>query len=129
MKRGLGSQYSTVDIMLWSSAGGSILLIILCLITQTNISIGSYHSFVILILMAWGNQLIGQSMLTSAISKLPPAFTSLSILIDPIVATICVWVVLKESLTFLELFVVILILVSILGPHKLNMKKFQMDRE
>lgn len=124
----IGSRQSSIDIMLFSSASGAVFLMILCLITKENISIASYQSLILIVTMAWVNQLFGQTLLTSAISKLPSSFAALSILIDPVVATIFAWIILKESLNTTEICGAIIILISILCAHINNIKKFKPNK-
>lgn len=114
----LGKDYSSIDIMFWSSIGGMIILLVLCLILKLNMNIGSYHNFFLLICMAWGSQVVGQTCLTSSISKFPPSFSSLGILLDPLAAAFFAFLVLGESLSLYEKLGGVIILSSIFGAYK-----------
>lgn len=114
----LGTQYSSIDIMFWSSIGAMALLIFLCLSFKINMQILTYHDFLLLILMALGSQAIGQTCLTSSITTFSPAFSSLSILIDPIAAAIFAFLLLGESLNTVEKIGGAIILISIFGAYK-----------
>ncbi|HSW93408.1 MAG TPA: DMT family transporter [Gammaproteobacteria bacterium] len=114
----LGKNYSSIDIMFWSSIGGMFILLILCLIFKLNMHIGSYHNFLLLLFMAWGSQVIGQTCLTSSMSNFPPSFSSLGILLDPLAAAFFAFLILGESLSLYEKMGGVIILVSIFGAYK-----------
>ncbi len=114
----LGAKYSSIDIMLWSSMGAIAVLILLCLFFKINMHIGSWHNFLLLICMAWGSQVIGQTCLTSAIATFPPSFSSLGILLDPIAAAFFAFLILGETLSPYEQIGGIIILASIVGAYK-----------
>lgn len=116
----LGSQYTSIDIMLWSSISASIFVLAICVIFHINLHITSYHDLFYLLLMSWGAQLIGQTMLTTAIATFPPKLSSLGILIDPVSAAMFAWILLGETLTRLELMGASLILTSIFFAYVFN---------
>ncbi len=109
----LGSEYNSIDIMLWSSAGGSLFLISICWLFHINLLIGNVTDLIYLFLMAWGTQLIGQTILTAAISNFPPMLSSIGILIDPVAAAIFAWLLLGETLNPAKICGAALILISI----------------
>lgn len=116
----LGSKYSSADIMFWSSIGASMFLLLVCINCNIDMRIKTFDSFLLILLLSFGVQLVGQTMLTKAISIFPPAFSSLGILIDPVAAAIFAWLLLHESLTIFEMVGVVLILIGIFGSYRLQ---------
>lgn len=114
----LGKSYSSAEIMLWSSIGGAICVLLICLLFKVNIQITAVNSIIYILLLAFGVQLIGQSLLTKAISIFPPAFSSLGILIDPVAAAFFSWLILSEPLSLTEMIGAVLILSGILGSYR-----------
>jgi drug/metabolite transporter (DMT)-like permease len=123
----LGRRYNSVDIMLWSSLGGSIFLIILCVLMKIDMHITTAHDLLFLLLMSLGTQLIGQTILTKGITNFPPSLSSLGILIDPVAAAFFAWILLGESLTNLEIIGACLILISIVFAYKYKNKMSSRD--
>lgn len=119
----LGTRYNSIDIMLWSSIGGTIFLILLCVLMNIDIKITSIQDLLFIFLMSWGTQLIGQTILTKGIASFPPTLSSLGILIDPVAAAIFAWVLLGESLASYEVIGATFILISIACAYKYNNEK------
>lgn len=124
----LGDQHSSTDIMLWSSIGGTLFVLIICMTLNINLHIATQRDLLLLLLMSWGTQLIGQTILTSAISRFPPALSSLGILIDPVAAAFFAWLLLHEKLTFFQMIGAIVILISITFAYRLNSNNIIEDK-
>ena len=116
----LGATYNSIDIVLWSSIGGSLFAFAACLLFSINIHISSHSDLLLLFIMSWGTQLIGQTLLTIAISRFPPSLSSLGILIDPISAAIFAWILLGEALTSTEMLGALFVLISIFCAYRGN---------
>lgn len=119
----VGRKYSSTDIMLWSSMGASMFLLLICISCNVDIHIKTLDSLLLILLLSFGVQLVGQTMLTKAISIFPPAFSSLGILIDPVAAAFFAWLLLHEPLNISEMVGVVLILAGIFGSYQLQKSK------
>lgn len=114
----LGKKYSSTNIMLWSSTGGAICVLVICFFLNIDIHITSLRSIYYILLLSLGIQMIGQSLLTKAISIFPPAFSSLGVLIDPVAASFFAWIILKEPLSLPEMLGMVFILIGIFGSYQ-----------
>ncbi len=119
----LGKKYGSTDIMFWSSIGASIFLLLACIVCNFDMRIPALDSFLLILLLSFGVQLVGQTMLTKAISIFPPAFSSLGILIDPVAAAVLAWLLLHEALSIFEMIGIILVLIGIFGSYQLQKNK------
>jgi drug/metabolite transporter (DMT)-like permease len=59
----------------------------------------SFMGWAILFGLAWMSQAAGQSLITYALGWLPAAFSSLTLLIQPVIAAVIAWVLLGEGLS------------------------------
>jgi drug/metabolite transporter (DMT)-like permease len=59
----------------------------------------TFMGWAILVGLAWMSQAAGQSLITYALGWLPAAFSSLTLLIQPVIAAVIAWALLGEALT------------------------------
>lgn len=96
-------QTSTLEVMLWSSVGTLIVLLPLCLLMGETLLPTTLHGLSILIALALLSHLAGQGLIAYALAHLPATISSITLLIQPVVAAVIAWVLLDESLTPMEL--------------------------
>lgn len=95
--------YSTTTIMLWSTVSAALCTGLLGLLTEPHLLPWTIAGWVTLIGLAWISQAAGQSLITFALAWLPATMSSLTLLIQPVVAVVLAWLLLKEPLTGIQI--------------------------
>lgn len=99
----LRGRLDTATIMVWSTTVAAIFLLPLAWISGERLLPESAEGWAIVVALAFSAQLFGQSLIAYAFAHLPAAFGALTLLIQPIVATIAAWVLLGEYLNIIEM--------------------------
>ncbi|MGH6760651.1 MAG: DMT family transporter [Phyllobacterium sp.] len=94
----LRSRFSTVVIMLWSTAAAAVTTLPAALIMEPVLFPWTLFGWLVVIGLAWLTHAAGQGMIAFALAWLPPAFSSLTLLVQPVVASLLAWVILSEPL-------------------------------
>jgi drug/metabolite transporter (DMT)-like permease len=84
--------------MLWSTLAAAVCTLPLALAFETEFLPHAIAGVLVLFALAWIVHAGGQSLITFSLAWLPASFSSLTLLIQPIVAGILAWVVLGETL-------------------------------
>jgi drug/metabolite transporter (DMT)-like permease len=99
-RRGL----STAQVMFWSSLAASVSLLPVALLTEDPFLPPNLHGWAVVLGLACLSQVLGQSAINWAMGHLPAAFSSLTLLMNPLFAAVCAWPILGEALTPLQMF-------------------------
>jgi drug/metabolite transporter (DMT)-like permease len=91
--------YSTTTIMLWSTVSAALCTGLLAGMVERALMPWTPPGWLTLIGLAWVSQAAGQSLITFALAWLPATLSSLTLLIQPVVASILAWLLLNEPLT------------------------------
>ncbi len=89
--------------MFWGSVSASIVLLPVALITEDAVLPQNLHAWTIVLGLAFLSQVLGQSAINWAMGHLPAAFSSLTLLMNPMFAALCAWPILGEALTPLQM--------------------------
>lgn len=95
--------YATGTIMLWSSASAAIIVLVFALLMEPALLPVTLTGWAIVIGLAWISHAFGQSLIIYALAWLPVTFSSLTLLIQPVVAAILAWLLLNEPLSALQM--------------------------
>ncbi len=98
----LRSRFSTATLMAWSSLVSTIGLLLVALLTGEDLMPGSTQGWIALAAMALISHIGGQSLIAYGLAHLPPAFGSVTLLVQPVVAAFLAWVMLNEPLSALK---------------------------
>jgi drug/metabolite transporter (DMT)-like permease len=98
-RRGL----STAQVMFWGSLAATTLLLPVALATDSAVVPQSLKAWAIVCGLAFLSQVLGQSSVNWAMGHLPAAFSSLTLLLNPMFAAILAWPILGEALTPLQM--------------------------
>jgi drug/metabolite transporter (DMT)-like permease len=90
--------HSTLVVMLWSSISACPVLGLVALLGGEVITPGSVRGWIVLLALALVSQIAGQGLIAFAFRHLPASFSSVSLLVQPVVAAVLAWVILGESL-------------------------------
>lgn len=92
-------RYSTTTIMLWTTVSAAVCTGLLAWAIEPALLPRSFAGWMTLLALAWFSQAGGQSLIAFALAWLPATLSSLTLLIQPVVASILAWLLLGESLT------------------------------
>lgn len=95
--------YATTTIMLWSTASAALCTLPLALVLEPSLLAWTLAGWAVLFGVAWISHVGGQGLITFALAWLPATFSSLTLLIQPVVASILAWILLGEPLTFMQI--------------------------
>jgi len=109
----LRKKYNTTSIMFISGVITSIILIVVSIIFEQQLIPQTINSIIVLFLLAFVCQFLGQAFIAYALAYLPASTSSLTLLIQPIAATILGYLFFQEKLNFIQLLGCILILIGI----------------
>ena len=109
----LRKKYNTTSIMFTSGVITSIILIVISIIFEQQLIPQTINSIIVLFLLAFICQFLGQAFIAYALAYLPASTSSLTLLIQPIAATILGYLFFQEKLNFIQFFGCILILIGI----------------
>ena len=91
------SQYSTARLMAWSSTITALALLPFALASSAPFWPGGLNGWLVLLTLALVAQIGGQTVIAYASAHLPAALSSVSLLIQPLTATIAAWLLFNEA--------------------------------
>ena len=106
--------YATTIIMVWSTVAAVAFTGLLTWFAEPALLPVTIAGWLILLGLAWISQAAGQSLITFALAWLPATLSSLTLLIQPVIASILAWVVLKEPVTGAQMAGGVIVLTGIL---------------
>ena len=96
------NQYSTARLMAWSTSVTAFALLPFALLSADPFWPASMAGWLPLLALALVAQIGGQTVIAYASAHLPANLSSVSLLIQPLTATIAAWILLQESIGLLE---------------------------
>lgn len=100
----LRSRYSTLTTLFWSSASAAICILPVALVFEPAIWPPTLYAWAIVLGLAWLCHVCGQGLIIYALALLPASFSSLTLLIQPVVAAGVAWLLLNEPLGAVQAF-------------------------
>ena len=94
----LRTRFSAATIMTWSTLVTAVALLPLAILSDEVLIAPTLYGWVILLALAWLSHAGGQGAIAYALAHLPSAFSSLVILLEPLVAAVLAWLILNEAL-------------------------------
>jgi drug/metabolite transporter (DMT)-like permease len=94
----LRSRFNTIRIMLWSTASAAVCVLPLGLIFEDQTLPITAYGWAIVFGLAFISHASGQVAIAYALAYLPTAFSSLTLLLQPVVAAILAWTLLGEAI-------------------------------
>jgi drug/metabolite transporter (DMT)-like permease len=98
----LRAEFSTATIMTWTGLVSGLTLLPLALLSGESLIPPSAYGWTVLAALGVISHAGGQSLIAYALAHLPPAFSSVSLLLQPAAASIFAWILLSEPLGFLQ---------------------------
>jgi drug/metabolite transporter (DMT)-like permease len=118
--RALRRHYPTWVLMTWTVGIAALVLLPLAWFMEMQLFPATLRGWLILLALAIGSQVIGQSLITYALAHLPVSFSSLSLLMQPVVATMLAWWLFGEDLQALQWLGMTLVLTAIILARRSN---------
>jgi len=94
----LREECSVATIMAWGGTVTSLALLPLAVLSGETIMPPAWSGWMVLLALALISQVSGQSLIAYALAHLPAAFSSVGLLLQPVMATIFAWLILGETL-------------------------------
>lgn len=94
----LRSRFDTIRIMLWSTASAAVCVFPLGFFFEPQMLPPTAYGWAIVFGLAFISHASGQVAIAFALAYLPAAFSSLTLLLQPVVAAILAWVLLNEAI-------------------------------
>jgi drug/metabolite transporter (DMT)-like permease len=110
----LRSRFSTNRIMIWSTASAAVCMLPMALLAEQSLFPTSAFGWAMLFGLAFVSHAGGQVAITYALAFLPPAFSSLTLLLQPVVAALLAWVLLSEPVGAMQAIGGAIVLIGIL---------------
>jgi drug/metabolite transporter (DMT)-like permease len=117
VKRARASQ-STAEVMAWSSTVTAVLLLPLAMITPGPVVPTAAQGWLPLLGLALVAQIGGQTVIAWALAHLPPALSSVSLLVQPLTATVAAWLLFGEALRPVQFVGAALVVLGILAAKR-----------
>lgn len=114
----LRSRFSTMTIMLWSTSSAAVCMLPLSVLFEQGFAPVTLFGWAVLVGLAFLSHAAGQGFITYALAYLPPAFSSLTLLLQPVVAAILAWVVLNEPVGLMQAIGGIIVLTGIMVARR-----------
>lgn len=99
----LRARLSTARIMAWSGITTSAVLLPLALLTGEQLAAVTVAGWAKLVGLALVSQVAGQSLIAYAMAHLPATFSSVGLLLQPVMAAIFAWILLGEDMGALQM--------------------------
>lgn len=94
----LRARFDTVRIMLWSTASAAVCLLPFGFFLEGQLFPTTIYGWAMVFGLAFISHATGQVAITYALAYLPAAFSSLTLLLQPVVAAILAWILLSEPI-------------------------------
>jgi len=114
----LRARFSTIRIMIWSTASAAVCMLPLALIFEADFLPTALFGWVMLAGLAFISHASGQALIIYALAFLPPAFSSLTLLLQPVVAAILAWLLLGEPVGLMQALGGAVVLIGILVARR-----------
>lgn len=95
----LRAGFSTATTMTWSSIGTAAVLLPVAWMMGEELVAVTLFGWTMLVGLALLSHAAGQGMIAYALAHLPPGFTSVGLLLEPVAAAVLAWILLSEAVT------------------------------
>jgi len=108
------SRFSTLRIMVWTTFSAMVCILPLALAVESQLMPVTLFGWAMVIGLAFISHVGGQGLVTYALAYLPTAFSSLTLLLQPVIAAILAWILLAEPVGPLQAVGGVIVLFGIL---------------
>lgn len=118
----LRGTHGTILIMFWSSLSASLVLLPVSLLSGDTLIPQTSSGWIILFALAWISHIGGQGLIAYALAHLSTAYSSVSLLVQPVAAAFLAWLIFTETLSFLQIVGGIIVLSGIYLARRASIK-------
>ena len=94
----LRERYSTLTIMAWAGTACCFLLLVFAALTGEGLIAATLTGWIVLLALALISQVSGQGLIAFALARLPAPFSSVTLLLQPVIAGALAWILLHEAI-------------------------------
>ncbi|UXN04020.1 DMT family transporter [Bartonella sp. HY406] len=109
----LRNRTSAVQIMFYSGLGSIVTLFFICLMTEGIQFPNTWHAFFPILGLTVFSQILGQGGLSYSLGRISASFASILVLTQPVISAIYAFLFFHESLTWMEVLAMFIVLVGI----------------
>lgn len=109
---------STFSVMLSTTWVSSLFLLPLMVMTESQFVPNSSYAWMVLILLALLPQCLGQGLIAFGMAHLPAAYSSISLLVQPVAAALLAWSLLNEGMGPVQIVGAVVVLAAITFCHR-----------
>ena len=113
MVKALRQSLSTLRIMTWSTPITAVCLLPVAIVTGDNLIANTWFGWLILLCIAWLSHVGGQGLIAFALAHLPASFSSVALLVQPVLAALLAWIILDEALSSLQMLGGVIVILGI----------------
>jgi drug/metabolite transporter (DMT)-like permease len=114
------SNYRTMTVMAWSSVGTLIILLPITILRGESLVPHTINGMLMLLALAVVSHVGGQGLIAYALAKLPAALSSITLLIQPVIATVLGAYLFHEYLSATEFAGAVIILIGIVTARRFS---------
>src|SRR5690606_28490311 len=96
------ARFSTLRIMVWTTFSAMICILPVAFVVDANMVPVALFGWAMVLGLALISHVGGQGLVTCALAYLPTAFSSLTLLLQPVVAAILAWILLAEPVGLMQ---------------------------
>jgi drug/metabolite transporter (DMT)-like permease len=112
------SRFSTLRIMVWTTFSAAVCMLPLAFFFESGMVPVTLFGWAMVLGLAFISHVGGQGLVTYALAYLPTAFSSLTLLLQPVVAAILAWLLLSEPIGLLQAVGGLIVLAGILVARR-----------
>jgi len=116
-------RFDTRAIMVWSTLSGALCILPFAWFAETEFVPLTLAGWTVLLALAWLTHAGGQSLITFAVAWLPATFSSLALLLQPVLAALLAWALLGEALTLPQAVGGLIVLAGIWLAHQAQRRR------
>lgn len=116
-------RFSTIAVMAWSSLASGAILLLIALCTETELAPRSTRGWAIVLALGTVSHVGGQGLIAYALARLPAAFVSVGLLIQPVTAAVAAWLLLGEEIGGWEIGGMALVLAGVFMARRENLER------
>ena len=109
----LRARFTTATIMAWSGLTACVALAVITIVSGESFIAITVNGWLVLLALALISQVGGQSLIAYALAHLSAAFSSVGLLLQPVLAAIFAWILFREDLGLLQLTGGIVVLIGV----------------
>lgn len=112
------SRFSTLRIMVWTTFAAAVCMLPIAFFFEGSIVPVTLFGWAMVVGLAFISHVGGQGLVTYALAYLPTAFSSLTLLLQPVVAAILAWILLAEPVGLMQAIGGVIVLLGILVARR-----------